>query len=126
MTDNTPQKTQNIPLFNLMSLASVITSIQHHRDFIHPELARQIQGIKMKPEQADAPLNELDIALLVMGVFAMALQKNCPAQIILSREDWDYIKLKKPNSTDNISSIREIFCLDPSAVNIEFRPKDQG
>jgi len=122
MKDANHPKTQSVPHFNVTTLAAAIASIKRNPDMISAELAKLVEDIKVKPEQANAPMNMVETGMLVLSIFMMALKKNRPVQIIMTREYWDYIKVNKPRDVDRLSTIKEVFCLDPMAVNIEFRP----
>jgi len=89
---------------------------------ISAELAKLVEDVRVKPEQANAPMNMVETGMLVLSIFMMALKKNRPVQIIMTREYRDYIKVNKPRDIDRLSTIKEVFCPDPMAVNIEFRP----
>jgi translation elongation factor EF-1alpha len=122
MKDANHPKTQSVPHFNVTTLAAAIASIKRNPNMISAPVAKLVEDIKVKPEQANAPMNRVETGMLVLGIFMMALKKKRPVQIIMTREDWDYIKVNKPRDVDRLSTIKEVFCPDPMAVNIEFRP----
>jgi hypothetical protein len=122
MKDANHPKTQSVPHFNVTTLAAAIASIKRNPDMISAELAKLVEDVRVKPEQANAPMNMVETGMLVLSIFMMALKKNRPVQIIMTREYRDYIKVNKPRDIDRLSTIKEVFCPDPMAVNIEFRP----
>lgn len=124
MTVITNQKDQDIPLFNLITFESALASIKRHRDFVGPELAKLIDDIQVKPEDAHLPVDNDQTSLMIFGIFTMSLKQNRPVRVMMPRESWDYINFLRPAAVDKEAKIREVFCMDPKAVSIEFRPLD--
>ncbi|WP_414039221.1 hypothetical protein ACJU26_08280 [Acidithiobacillus sp. M4-SHS-6] len=119
---NAASKAQSIPLFNMTTMASTMSSLSRHRDFISPEMAKAIDGIVIHPELADASIEIVEMSLLILAIFNMSLDRQQPVQVLMPRETWEYLKLNKPAAVDSEAHIREVFCIDPLAVTIEFRP----
>ncbi|MCR2831449.1 hypothetical protein NR402_14325 [Acidithiobacillus ferrooxidans] len=123
MTENTPQKAPCIPLFDFTTMGRGIASIQRNQPFIGAAMTKLMKGLDLTPDQISEPLGEVESSLLALTAFDIALDKKAPVMVMMLREHWEHVKEKKPSSVDELATLREVFCLDPGAVNIEFRPK---
>ena len=122
MTENIPQKAPVIPLFDFTTLSRAIASIQRNQPFIGAPMPNLMKESNLPPDRANYPLNEVEVSFLALTVFDVALKKNAPVMVMMLREHWDYAQEKKPAEVNALASLREVFCMDPRAVNIEFRP----
>lgn len=124
MTDNTPQKAPGIPLFDFTTLSRAIASIQRNQPFIGAPMPNLMKESNFPTDRANYPLNEVEASSLALTTFSIALDKNVPVMVMMLREHWEYAQEKKPVEVNALASLREVFCMDPRAVNIEFRPID--
>ena len=124
MTENTSQKASAIPLFDFTNMARAIATIQRNQPFIGAEMPKLMKGIDLSPEQANSSLNEVEASLMILKAFDIALDKNAPVMVMVLREHWEYAAASKPQEVNELATIREVFCMDPRAVTIEFRPLD--
>jgi hypothetical protein len=122
MTENIPQKAPGIPLFDFTTLVRGIASIQNNQHFIGSAMPKLMKELGLSPEQTGAPLDEVESSVLALTAFDIALDKKAQIMVMMLPEHWKYLKEKKPTSVDELATLREVFCLDPGAVNIEFRP----
>lgn len=124
MTDNPPQKAPGIPLFDFTTLSRAIASIQRNQPFIGAPMPNLMKESNLPPDRANYPLNEVEASSLALTTFSIALDKNVPVMVMMLREHWEYAEEVKPPEIAALATLREVFCLDPRAVNIEFRPID--
>ena len=123
MTENTSQKLSGTPLFDFTTLARSIATIQRNQPFIGAAMPILMKELDLPPEKSSADLNEVESSVLALSAFDIALDRKSPIMVMMLREHWKYLKDKKPSSIDELATLREVFCLDQRAVNIEFRPK---
>ena len=122
MTENIPQKAPGTPLFDFTTLSRAIATIQRNQPFIGAAMPKLTKGFDLPPERADSPLDEVEVSFLALTVFDVALKKNAPVMVMMLREHWEYAEEVKPPEIAALATLHKVFCLDPRAVNIEFRP----
>ena len=122
MTENTSQKASGIPLFDFTTMVRAIATIQRNQPFIGAEMPKLMKGLERPPGNISVELNEVESSLLALTAFDIALDRNAPIMVMMLREHWKHLKEKQPPQVDELAILREAFCLDPRAANIEFRP----
>ncbi|OCB03618.1 hypothetical protein BBC27_00495 [Acidithiobacillus ferrivorans] len=122
MTENIPQKVTGIPVFDFTTFSLAIASLQSNQPFIGEAMPTVMKDAVLPTEPENPPLNEVEVSFLALTVFDVALNKNAPVRVMMLREHWEYTEGRKPSEVDALATLREVFCIDPRAVNIEFRP----
>jgi hypothetical protein len=124
MTDTILQQVgTSIPLFDFTTTERGVASVQRNHQFIGKPLEGFTTVDDVPPELADIPLGFDETGFLILSAFTYALNNKSPVRVMVLREHWEYTLSKKPAEIDQLGIMKEVFCMDPKAVNIEFRPK---
>ena len=105
-------------------MARAIATIQRNQPFIGAEMPKLMKGLELSSEKASADLNMVEASLLALTAFDIALDKKAPIMVMMLREHWKQLKEKQPSQVKELAILREVFCMEPRAVTIEFRPID--
>ena len=124
MTDNTQQKTQIVPMFNITTRGAAVESLKRNPQFRGKEVGNILSAVEASPNDWSLPLNPVETSMVFLGVMSGAHSLKTPVMITLDREFW--AKLNDPElRAKNGRYAREVFCPDPRAVTILFNPNPQ-